>query len=278
MLDIVIRVASESDTLACAKLFNLAFNKENNVNTLSTIWKKAIRINFLKLFLSEANQRPVGFGGLIQYQSIGFIGYMSVHPHYQKQRIGKSIFSTILNYCKENKIKAIYLFASEKGIGLYQKFGFISSFKATRYSISSLIKENWISNHKIIKTSSIPEWVLQIDQDIYDFSRKKFFEFLIELGGQIWTINKSSYCFVLNNLIGPIISTNQEEVKALIYEGFRNNFVRLVIPDNKLETFSNWIKFSNIGQTTCTFMSFPYNNNCNLKLEKIYGFYSFGTG
>ncbi|GAB6072846.1 ribosomal protein S18-alanine N-acetyltransferase [Venenivibrio stagnispumantis] len=52
---------------------------------------------------------------------------ISVKPEYQQKGIGKEIMNYIINFCKSNNVKYIYLEVAEnnqKAINLYKKFGF----------------------------------------------------------------------------------------------------------------------------------------------------------
>jgi len=52
---------------------------------------------------------------------------ISVKPQYQQKGIGKEIMNYIINFCKSNNVKYIYLEVAEnnqKAINLYKKFGF----------------------------------------------------------------------------------------------------------------------------------------------------------
>lgn len=111
----IIEDLTEKDIEPAKQIIKEALNKDyqfskNTIKKILKIQDKIVAVFELNIIFDTAE-----------------ILIISVKPQYQQKGIGKEIMNYIINFCKSNNVKYIYLEVAEnnqKAINLYKKFGF----------------------------------------------------------------------------------------------------------------------------------------------------------
>jgi len=111
----IIEDLTEKDIEPAKQIIKEALNKDyqfskNTIKKILKIKDKAVAVFELNIIFDTAE-----------------ILIISVKPQHQQKGIGKEIMNYIINFCKSNNVKYIYLEVAEnnqKAINLYKKFGF----------------------------------------------------------------------------------------------------------------------------------------------------------
>jgi GNAT superfamily N-acetyltransferase len=78
----------------------------------------------------EIDNKIVGIGTTISYKKSAWLAHIIVHPEYRCRGIGSGITNSLVDQLKTNRIKTIFLIATNMGEPVYRKTGFI---KETEY-------------------------------------------------------------------------------------------------------------------------------------------------
>lgn len=102
----------------------------------TTGWNKGYRADKSELYKAISNSwyclsaynnanKLVGFGRLISDGILyAFICDMIIDPDYQNQGIGSSILKKLIQHCKIQKVRVLWLLSASNKSGFYKKHGF----------------------------------------------------------------------------------------------------------------------------------------------------------
>lgn len=98
-------------------------------------YKRALNDNTHTAYLVYDGDTVVGAGGVSFFQGMptyhnpsgnkAYIMNMYTHPDYRRQGIAFKVLDMLVKECRERKITAVSLEATESGRPLYEKYGFI---------------------------------------------------------------------------------------------------------------------------------------------------------
>ena len=104
---------------------------------LTEYFQKALKDNTFIGWVAESDSKPVGFGGMVVQQipghfgilsgRVGYILNMYTIPGYRNKGIGSGIIDRFIEDGKQLGLSKVYLHASNDGITLYRKKGFIEA-------------------------------------------------------------------------------------------------------------------------------------------------------
>lgn len=100
--------------------------------SLHVAWSKSeigkeLNNKLAKYFISVIDNKAVGFGGMWIIADEANVTNIAVHPDYRGKGLGKQILSSMIEYCKDNKVTDMTLEVRASNIvaqNLYSSFGF----------------------------------------------------------------------------------------------------------------------------------------------------------
>ncbi|MCS7278488.1 MAG: ribosomal protein S18-alanine N-acetyltransferase [Thermodesulfobacteriaceae bacterium] len=128
-----IRVACSEDL---KKIYNLeTFLFKEKAWSYASLGKE-FKNSFSQIWILEKAREFLGYLIFRQILEEAEILRLGIRPEYQNQKLGTLFLKFFLNYCKERKIKKIYLEVEElnkAAFNLYQKLGFKESYRRKNY-------------------------------------------------------------------------------------------------------------------------------------------------
>jgi len=93
-------------------------------------YKESLRIEERFAFVAEEEGRIVGvvMGRIVGESGLATLGWIGVHPTYQRRGIGKALLETIINHCEAKGCHKITLYTMPvliPAVNLYLKLGFV---------------------------------------------------------------------------------------------------------------------------------------------------------
>jgi ribosomal protein S18 acetylase RimI-like enzyme len=76
-------------------------------------------------FVCREQGRPVGYITSVKYGRSGWIGNLLVHEDARRRGVGRGLMESTVSALLKAGVETVWLTASEKGAGLYQKLGFV---------------------------------------------------------------------------------------------------------------------------------------------------------
>ncbi len=113
------------DSVAYYKLFeSTGWNQAYAVDSQELM--EAISRSWYTVCAYNQEDELVGFGRVVSDGVLyAFICDMIVAPAYQNQGIGSTILKKLIQKCREENIRVVWLFAAAEKTGFYKKFGFV---------------------------------------------------------------------------------------------------------------------------------------------------------
>ncbi|AHI53046.1 GNAT family N-acetyltransferase [Spiroplasma culicicola] len=82
--------------------------------------------DYCHMFLIKVNGQVAGTGSIFMFENgYAVVDDINVLPEFRNQGLASNLIKTIVNDCIEHNMQHVLLFASEMGMGLYQRVGFI---------------------------------------------------------------------------------------------------------------------------------------------------------
>lgn len=193
----------------------------------------------LRLYLAFAPQGwymadwegvSAGMVGVVNYGPLAYIGFMAVHPDFQRRRIAESLMIYALSQMQADGCSIALLDASVMGEPLYRKLGFVEDDKSAHYILDgtsvrkpadfpSINLANTII--RVMQPTDIPK-LTNLDTPIFGASRERLFSLLLntlpqrsfvaeDASGQL-----SGYVFSQTARIGPCAALDSQAAEGLL--------------------------------------------------------------
>jgi predicted N-acetyltransferase YhbS len=109
----------------------------------------------------------VGIVGAADYQAFGYIGLLAVAPTTQRRGIGRQLMDTILAWLEARGTPAALLDASDEGVQLYERLGFVTSGRTGTFVRHPRAKATCIPDGVERLTEADVERVSLLDQEAF---------------------------------------------------------------------------------------------------------------
>ncbi len=97
-------------------------------------WREMLRLGGAGCFVAEGKGKVLGtVMGIMFGQALAWIGMMLVHPDHRRHGIGAGLMQRVLKHLQQAKVGCIKLDATPAGYPLYEKLGFVTERKLTRW-------------------------------------------------------------------------------------------------------------------------------------------------
>ena len=187
------------------------------------------------------NERPVGIGGALLYDTFARIGLVAVLPEVQRQGIGVAIMQQLLEWIAQRGATTVLLDATPVGVPLYSKLGFTVDDSVCAYiqrRSSALVDTSAIAI-KQLEPKELPEVV------IYDAQR-----FGAQRSGVLTSYNEAfpnrtfvardsqgtirGYILAQAHRLGPWLADTPEIAEALLLQALQLSFSqspKVIVPE-----------------------------------------------
>lgn len=280
--DLTFKIPDDSELIDTAKFYLRAFesNDLSKVGELVNFWKLFIDGKMCYFTIVKYNEKTIGCGAVIPYNSLAWIAWMAVDPIFQRKGIGNEIMKNLMDYTKKSGLKTLRLDATNIGMKLYSKFGFREEYRVLWYEIKFRNRLNNFKELEISISNNIPRWCLKLDKEAFGDDRIKLLKLLLDNGGKIIMVENEGYGILWKNRIGPVVA-NDVEIAQNIVKYASNNGAEMIyvplyreMPEKFLSNLNEKKRDSSL--TCCTRMI--YGNVINEDTKKIYASFTAGTG
>jgi len=139
-MPIVIKQYEKENAIIISKLFPKDWNFD---------FEKFISLHidqeYFKGFTLSANNEPIGFGNLLIFGEVGWIGNIVVKKESRGKGLGTSITNHLIETGKEAGVRTFILIATELGESLYKNIGFRTELNYEFYKRSESFEKFEIS-------------------------------------------------------------------------------------------------------------------------------------
>ncbi len=278
-MDVSVKVLKISEIFEGAKVFLKAFDRHDNsmLNKIVNLWS-AMKENKIGYFLAAKSQNKIiGTGAIFLYNSLAWIGYMSVEPTLQHQGIGSKILKALLRYAENREIDCVRLDATNKGRKLYFKHGFSEEYEVGVYEIRENEDISYDNQFNIGLMTKLPIRLLDLDKQAFGEDRSLLLNFLLEQNSRAIIAEKFGYGIVSDNRIGPVIAENVDVAIEIVKYASQLGGRRIIVPSHeKSEELLTNLNLKEIEGTRCTRMLL--GEEIKEDVQKLYASYSFATG
>ncbi|MBZ0320027.1 MAG: GNAT family N-acetyltransferase [Anaerolineae bacterium] len=173
---------------------------------------------------------PAGVVGVVNYGPVAYVGFMAVHPDFQRKGIAEALMKHGLAKMEAAGCPIALLDASAMGEPLYRKLGFVDDGQSAQYWIEgSLVRKptdfqsidmDGVTT-RLMHPADIPNLV-QLDTPIFGANRERLFLLLIEtLPERSFVAEDTSgqlvgFVFSQPKRIGPLVALNPPAAEALL--------------------------------------------------------------
>jgi ribosomal protein S18 acetylase RimI-like enzyme len=180
--------------------------------------------------IAECDGVPVGMVGAVDYGTFAYIGLLCVHPAFQRCGIGQLLMEKILAWLDERKSPNAVLDATEVGVPLYTKLGFVQEEKSLLLKQDSAVQHigsfNFVSELRSPDLSDLTTF----DTPIFGASRQAVFAaFLKEFPNRAFVARNQTgeiigYLFAQPQRLGPWAASTMEAAEALLATALQLSF------------------------------------------------------
>lgn len=176
-MEICIRPFKESDLDTADEVLRRSFGGEESRRHDLQVYRN---IQPDGMYVATWEEILVGLVGIIEYGEFAQVGYMAIHPDFQRQGIGKALLVHVLARLEIEFVPLVTLDASRMGQPLYEKLGFFAQddtqvFVRMRSNAKQTIPPNVLSiNNDVLE--EIAGW----DASIFGANRSKVLQALLE--------------------------------------------------------------------------------------------------
>lgn len=172
--------------------------------------------------IAECDGIPVGMVGAVDYGTFAYIGLLCVHPAFQRRGIGQSLMERILARLDDRNSANAVLDATELGIPLYTKLGFVEEEKSFVLQQNSTLQhlDSCESVRKLCSTDLVA--LAAFDTPIFGGDRKAVFAaFLKAFPNRAFVTHDQTgeiigYLFAQPQRLGPWAASTAEAAEALL--------------------------------------------------------------
>jgi GNAT superfamily N-acetyltransferase len=271
MKSLSVRELKSNEMLSALRISYSAFNRDvpDDIGDEVILLNDLIDHEIASFLIAECDSELCGIGGLFNFGEISTIGYMGVLSPYRSQGLGTRIFTKLFEKSLQKNIKSIVLYASKLGRPIYEKFGFVPSFHAQKFTLPLSIIENELNNSDFEVLDSIPLWIAKLDQEVMGFDRQEYLNILIKHGSRILSFKKRGFALILKARVGPIIADSSDLALKFIQKSGQMGGNNLIIP--KHDYFSDkMLKNLNLQKIENSNVKMTYGKKLNQNLKKLF--------
>ena len=265
-----IRKLKSNEMLSALRISYSAFNRNipDDIGDEVSLLNDLIDHKIASFLIAECESELFGIGALFNFGEVSTIGYMGVLSNYRSRGLGTQIFTELFQKSLKKNTKSIVLYASKLGRPIYEKFGFLTSFHAQKFTLPRPVGDELNSTEFEI-LDSIPSWISKLDQEAMGFDRQEYLNILIKHGSRILSFKKKGFALISKARVGPVIAESSELALKFIQKSGQMGGNNLIIP--KHDYFSEQI-VKNLGlrKIEDSNVQMIYGQEINQDLKKLF--------
>jgi ribosomal protein S18 acetylase RimI-like enzyme len=167
-------------------------------------------------------RRTVGYGSLVAYDRLGWIGFMGTEPAMQGRGIGAAVLRHLLRLAEGLGLKTLKLDATNIGQKLYTKFGFRVEYPARRCEIPGMCTRGTRRESpggRVEIADRIPKWCLSLDRRAFGDDRSPLIAVALRHGGKLLMVDKKAFGLLDGKKLGPVVATDPDAAISVVRFG-----------------------------------------------------------
>jgi GNAT superfamily N-acetyltransferase len=160
----------------------------------------------------------VGYGSLVAYERLGWIGFMGTEPGLQGRGIGAAMMDNLLGLAEKLNLKTLKLDATNIGKNLYSKFGFSEEHPARRCEIPGLcLRGTRRGNTDCVSLADeLPDWCRSMDLRAFGDDRSSLIQAALGQGAKLLLVPGRGYGLLEGKKLGPLVATDPDAAVAIL--------------------------------------------------------------
>jgi GNAT superfamily N-acetyltransferase len=216
--DLVLKPAGLREMRDGVKVFARAMGRDGaHVEAwLFTFSKRLAATGRAHFVVARHKHRTVGYGSLVAYEAMGWIGFMGTEPGLQGRGIGASMMRYLIRLSEQLGLASLKLDATNIGKKLYSKFGFREEHPARMCEIPGFCSRGAPRDgpgSSVRITDEIPAWCLSMDRRAFGDDRSAVIRAALGAGAKLLLIEKRAFGLLDGKKLGPIVAP---EVRAAL--------------------------------------------------------------
>ncbi len=179
---------------------------------------------------ADARGRVVGCGALIGFQEVAWIALMGVEPGLQKKGVGNSLMSAFMELADDLGYKTVKLDATNFGMGLYTKHGFVQEYPARMYEIPTSCDLGEEGGPRVRLDEEMPGWCRALDREAVGDDRGALFDAVLRDGGKVIMVEAEGFGLMHGRKIGPVVAKSVDVAIAIVRRADSFGANRIYVP------------------------------------------------
>jgi GNAT superfamily N-acetyltransferase len=189
-----------------------------------------------RFLTARLEDNTVGYGSLVVYERIGWIGFMGTEPDLQGKGIGAAVMESLLSLAWEAGLKTVRLDATDIGKGLYAKFGFKEEYPARRYEIPGQCtrgKRRRGPEKAVRIADRLPDWCRALDLRAFGDDRSALLEVALRHGGKVLLVKHRGFGILDGRKLGPVVAEDVDAAVDIVRYGAGLGANVIYVPHHK---------------------------------------------
>lgn len=221
--DLVIEPAGFPEMQDGAKVFARAMDR-GGTHVEEWLFQFAKRLSEAEVghfVVARHRRKTVGYGSLVAYESIGWIGFMGTEPGLQGRGIGAAIMEHLLHLAEQLGLKTLKLDATNLGKKLYSGFGFREEYPARMCEVPGLCSRGTRRDSAggVKFADQMPDWCLSMDRRAFGDNRSPLIVAALRHGAKLLLIEKRGFGLLDGKKLGPVVAADPGTAMGIVRSG-----------------------------------------------------------
>jgi GNAT superfamily N-acetyltransferase len=224
MNDFVIEPAGASEMKDGARVFAGAMGRDEThiEEWLFEFSRRLAEAKVGHFVVARSGPKVVGYGSLVSYTRVGWIGFMGVAPGSQRMGIGTALMERLLQLAERRGLRTLKLDATNVGKVLYSKFGFEEEHPARRFEIPGLCTRGAHRDGAGVTVriaERMPEWCLSMDRRAFGDDRSPLISAALRRGAKLLLIESRGFGLLDGKKLGPVVAVDVNAAVEIVRGG-----------------------------------------------------------
>ena len=232
---LVIGTAGRADMEAGSKVFARAMGRGGALveERLLQFAERLLEAGIGHFVAARHKRKIVGYGSLVVYANMGWIGFMGTDPTLQGRGIGAAIMEYVLQLAESLGLKTLKLDATNIGKKLYSRFGFREEYPARMYEIPGVCSRGTRRDSvgSVAFEKGMPGWCLAMDRRAFGDDRSPLFRTSLEHGAKLLIIENRGFGLLDGKKLGPLVATDPGAAMDILRSGSELGASMIYVPN-----------------------------------------------
>jgi len=165
----------------------------------------------------ESGGRMVAYGALVTYERLGWIAFMGTEPGMQGRGIGSAMLANLMDQARDRGIRSLRLDATDAGIKLYARHGFIEEYPARRLEIPARCALPGQPAPDVTLAADLPDWCTALDQRAFGADRSRLLGLILRDGGKLLLAGQDGFGVLHGRKLGPVVAKGVEAALSILW-------------------------------------------------------------